>query len=100
MSLKRLSFGHFSGAFFPFSLFFFWVSHTHTWCVFFLISNKDIYSRTLPYAEKHKAERKIQIEKIKKREKRKEKILNTKERAKEHRERFTRGDFPTPRPVK
>ena len=27
---------------------------------FFLISNKDIYSRTLPYAEKHKAERKIQ----------------------------------------
>ena len=50
--------------------------------------------------KKHKAERKIQIEKIKKREKRKEKILNTKERAKEHRERFIRGDFPTPRPVK
>ena len=29
---------------------------------FFLISNKDIYSRTLPYAEKHKVERKIQME--------------------------------------
>ena len=30
---------------------------------FFLISNKDIYSRTLPYAEKHKAERKLKREK-------------------------------------
>ena len=50
--------------------------------------------------KKHKAERKIQIEEIQKREKRKEKILNTKERAKEHRERFTRGDSPSPRPVK
>ena len=100
MSLKRLSFGHFSGAFFPFLSFFLGKSHAHLVCIFFLISNKDIYSRTLPYAEKHKAERKIQIEKIKKREKRKEKIVNTKERAKEHRERFTRGDFPTPRLVK
>ena len=45
--------------------------------IFFLISNKDIYSRTLPYAEKHKAERKLQREKIKKKEKRKEKILIT-----------------------
>ena len=53
---------------------------------FFLISNKDIYSRTLPYAEKKKkAERKIQIEQIKKREKRKGTKLNAKERAKEHR---------------
>ena len=67
---------------------------------FFLISNKDIYSRTLPYAEKHKAERKIQIEKIKKREKRKEKILNTKERAKEHREGVTSSESLSPRPVK
>ena len=47
-----------------------------TFFFFFLISNKDIYSRTLPYAEKHKAARKIQIGKKKKREKRKEKILN------------------------
>ena len=31
--------------------------------VFFLIGNKDLYSRTLPYAEKHKVERKIQMEK-------------------------------------
>ena len=65
-----------------------------------MIANKDIYSRTLPYAEKHKAARKIQIGKKKKREKRKEKILNTKDRAKEHRERVTRGDSPSPRPVK
>jgi len=28
-----------------------------------LIGNKDLYSRTLTYAEKHKAERKIQREK-------------------------------------
>ena len=65
-----------------------------------MISNKDIYSRTLPYAEKHKAERKIRKEKIRKREKRKEKIPITKERAKEHRERVIRGDSPNPRPVK
>ena len=32
---------------------------------FFYIGNKDIYSRTLPYAEKHKAVRKIQREKKK-----------------------------------
>ena len=48
----------------------------HNRISFFWISNKDIYSRTLPYAEKHKAARKIQIGKKKKREKRKEKILN------------------------
>ena len=36
-----------------------------TWKLFFLIGNKDIYSRTLPYAEKHKAARKIQREKKK-----------------------------------
>ena len=41
--------------------------------VFFLISNNDVYSRTLPYAEKHKAERKIQKEKIKKKEKKERK---------------------------
>ena len=57
---------------------------------FFLICNKDIYSRTLPYAEKHKVERKVQREKKEKKEKRKEKILITQERAKEHRERITR----------
>ena len=51
--------------------------HNRIFFFFFWISNKDIYSRTLPYAEKHKAVRKIQIGKKKKREKRKEKILNT-----------------------
>ena len=65
-----------------------------------MINNKDIYSRTLPYAEKHKAERKLQREKVKKKEKRKENILITHEIAKEHRERITRGEFPSPRPVK
>ena len=39
---------------------------------FFLISNKDIYWRTLPYAEKHKAESKKQKDRIKRKEKRKE----------------------------
>ena len=29
----------------------------------FLIGNNDLYSKTLPYAEKHKAEREIQREK-------------------------------------
>ena len=33
---------------------------------FFLISNKDIYSRTLLYAEKHKVERKVQRERKRK----------------------------------
>ena len=53
--------------------------------------------------KKHKAERTIQIEQIKKREKKKKErgeTLNAKERAKEHRERVTRGDSPSPRPVK
>ena len=30
----------------------------------------------------------------------KEKILITNERAKEHRERITKGEFPSPRPIK
>ena len=45
-----------------------------------MVSNKDIYSRTLPYAEKHNAERKVQREKKENKEKRKEKILITQER--------------------
>ena len=36
---------------------------------FFLISNKYIYSRTLPYAEKHKAERKVKRERKRKKKK-------------------------------
>ena len=70
------------------------------WLFLFFISNKDIYWRTLPYAKKHRAERKIQKDKIKRTEKRKEKILITKERAKEHRERVTRGESSSSRPVK
>ena len=71
---------------------------------FFFISNKDVYSRTLPYAESHKVEKKLQREKIKERERErereKEKILITKERAREHRERITSGESPSPRPIK
>ena len=40
--------------------------------------------------------KKLQKKKIKK----KEKILITKERAREHRERISRGEPPSPRPVK
>ena len=57
---------------------------------FFFDRKKDIYSKTPPYAEKHKAERKIQREK-------KEKKLSTQERAKEHRKRITRGESPSPK---
>ena len=35
---------------------------------FFLLSNNDIYSRTLPYAKKHGAERKLQREKKEKKD--------------------------------
>ena len=65
-----------------------------------MISNNDIYSRTLPYVKKHKAERKIQREKKKKKEEWKEKILMTQERAKKTRERITRGESPSARLVK
>ena len=54
-----------------------WLKALGIFFFIFLISNKDIYSRTLPYAEKHKAERKVQREKKEKKEKRKEKILIT-----------------------
>ena len=43
--------------------------------------------------EKYKGKRK-------RKKKRKEKILNTEERVKEHRERITRGGSPSLRPVK
>lgn len=64
---------------------------------FFFICNKDVYSRTLPHAESHKAELKITEKEDKKQ---KEKILITKKRAKKHRERITRGKSPSPKPVK
>ena len=65
-----------------------------------MIGNKDLYSRTPPYAEKHEAERKIQREKKECKRERKEKKLSIQERAKEHRERITRGESPSSRPVK
>ena len=33
---------------------------------YFLISNKDVYSKTLPHVESHKAEKRLQEKKIKK----------------------------------
>ena len=50
--------------------------------------------------QKNIGQRKIQKDKIKRTEKRKEKILITKERAKEHREGVTSSESPSPRPVK
>ena len=62
-------------------------------------SNKDVYSRKIPYAKKHKVEKDYK-ERKGKRTKKKEKLLITKERAKEHRERITSGESPSPRPIK
>ena len=64
---------------------------------FFLISNKDVYSKILPHAENHKAEIRSTEKDDKKQ---KEKILITKKGVKEHRERITRGESPSPRPIK
>ena len=61
-----------------------------------MIGNRDLYSRKPPYAEKHKVGRKIQ----RVQRDREEKKLSTQERALEHRERVTRGESPSPRPVK
>ena len=58
--------------------------------------------KKLPHAKNHKAEkpqgRGKSTEKDDK--KQKEKILITKKGAKEHRERITRGESPSPRPIK
>ena len=64
-----------------------------------MISNKDVYSRKLPYAEKYKAEKNYKERREKKQDRKKEKILITKERAKKHRERITSGESQSPRPV-
>ena len=64
-----------------------------------MISNKDVYSRKLPYAEKHKAEKNYKERREKKKDRKKEMVLITKERAKKHRERITSGESQSPRPV-
>ena len=64
---------------------------------FFLISNKDVYSKILPHAENHRAEIRSTEKDDKKQ---KEKILITKKGVKEHRERITRCESPSPKPVK
>ena len=56
-----------------------------------------IKKKILPHAENHKVEIKITEKEDKKQ---KEKILITKKGVKEHRERITRGEFPSPRPIK
>ena len=56
-----------------------------------------IKKKKLPHAENHKAEIKITEKEDKKQQ---EKILITKKGAKEHRERITRGESPSPRPIK
>ena len=62
-----------------------------------MISNKNVYSKILPHAKNHKAEEKSTEKDDKKQ---KEKILITKKGAKEHRERITRGESSSPRPIK
>ena len=59
-----------------------------------------MYSKILPHAENHKVEIKITKKKKKDDKKQKEKILITKKGAKEHRERITRSESPSPRPIK
>ena len=70
---------------------------------FFLISKKII----LKTSRKHKAAQRVQRREQKKEKKRRKqehkrnnKKLITKKRTKEHRDRITRGEFPSPRPIK
>ena len=64
-----------------------------------MISNKDVYPKILPHAENHKAEIKI-TKKKNDDKKQKEKILITKKEAKKHKERITRSESLSPRPIK
>ena len=68
---------------------------------FFLISNKDIYSRNYLMQKNIRQREKYNGREREKRKKEgKERILITQERAKEQREGITRGESPSPRPVK
>ena len=68
---------------------------------FFLISNKDIYSRNyLMHKNIRQREKNDGKEREKRKKEGKERILITQERAKEQREGITRGESPSPRPVK
>ena len=59
-----------------------------------------MYSKILPHAENHKVEIKITKKKKKDDKKQKEKILITKKEAKKHKERITRSESLSPRPIK
>ena len=68
---------------------------------FFLISNKDIYSRNyLMHKNIRQREKNDGKEREKRKKEGKERMLITQERAKEQREGITRGESPSPRPVK
>ena len=68
---------------------------------FYLISNKDIYSRNYLMQKNIRQREKYNGREREKRKKEgKERILITQERAKEQREGITRGESPSPRPVK
>ena len=57
--------------------------------------------KKLPYAENHKANRKVQLERYRKKKKeRKERRLIIQERTKKQREGITRGESPGSKPVK
>ena len=64
---------------------------------FFLISKKDVYSKSY-LMKKHKAEQRVQ--KKKQTETNRQKKLITTERTKEQKERITRGESLSPRPIK
>ena len=60
-----------------------------------------MYPKILTHAENHKAEIKITKKKKKKDDKKqKENILITKKEAKKHKERITRSESLSPRPIK
>ena len=66
-----------------------------------MISNKDIYSRNYLMQKNIRQREKYNGREREKRKKEgKERILITQERAKEQREGITRGESPSPRPVK
>ena len=84
-----------------FNLGFYFISYGQFFFFFFLISNKDIYSRNYLMQKNIRQREKYNGREREKRKKEgKERILITQERAKEQREGITRGESPSPRPVK
>ena len=66
-----------------------------------MISKKDVYSKRYFMHEKHKANQKYKEKKeTKMRRKPRRKLIIKEERTKERRERITRFESPSPRPIK